>query len=212
MQSVIFEGVEYRLYDHLYAVSRDGAVLRNLQPARLGKYPQGYLAAPRGRLVHRMVATCWCERPEGANHVHHINENKTDNRAENLEWMSQRDHNRERHFGVSRGHTMSEEGRARLRMLRLGSKTREATKQKQREASLRNGSRPPPRTRGSKVSALALQRMRENSPNAVACDIDGIRYASFNAAGKALGEKPHTLRKRCLSKNFPSYRLGERSI
>lgn len=62
------------------------------------------------------------------------------------------------------------------------------------------------------MSELALRRMRENSPNAVACEIDGIRYASFNVAGEALNAKPHTLRKRCLSKNFPSYRLVERSI
>lgn len=169
--------------------------------------------AGRQRLVHRMVATCWCDRPEGAKVVHHVNHDKTDNRAENLEWVaSQSRHMSEHHPDNSLGHKVTDDGKTRLRTLRLGAKASEATKQKQREASLRNGARPPPRAKGSKVSEQALQRMRENSPNAVACEIDGIRYASFSAAGEALGEKLHTLRKRCLSKNFPSYRLGERSI
>jgi hypothetical protein len=118
----------------------------------------------------------------------------------------------ERHDHPSAGRALTDEGRARLRTLRLGTKVSEETKAKQREATLRLGLRPPPRPVGTKVSEQALQRMRENSPNAVACEIGGVRYASFNAAGEALGEKPHTLRRRCLSKNFPSYRLGERSI
>jgi hypothetical protein len=107
---------------------------------------------------------------------------------------------------------MSEAGKDRLRRLRLDSKTSEETKQKQREASLRLGLKPPPRPVGMKMGPTAIQRMRDNSPNAVGCVIAGVRYASFSAAGEALGEKPHTLRKRCLSKNFPAYQLAEGSI
>lgn len=155
-----------------------------------------------------MVAMCWLEPREGATVVHHINHNKSDNRADNLMWLSQREHMADHHNGSSRGHSMSEQGKQRLRELRLGSKTSEATKQKQREAALRLGQRPPPRPVGTKLGPEAIARMRENSPNARACEIDGVAYASFNEAGKALGIKPHTLRKRCLSKGFPSYQLA----
>lgn len=102
---------------------------------------------------------------------------------------------------------MSEAGRQRLRELRLGSKTSDATKEKQRIASLRVGSKPPPRLVGTKCTEEAIAKMRENSPNAMQCEVNGILYRSFSEAGRALGEKPHSLRKRCLSENFPSYRI-----
>ena len=38
--------------------------------------------------VHRLVATAFCENPEGYKEVNHINEDKLDNKAENLEWCS----------------------------------------------------------------------------------------------------------------------------
>lgn len=207
MNSITIDGTTFRFYDHLYAVSRAGIVLRNLLPYEPRVRPDGYADVGRKRLLHRMVATCWCDRPEGAQHVHHKNHNKSDNRAANLEWVTPKQHNNDYHPGISRGHVMSELGKQKLRDLRKGSVTNEITKQKQREANLRAGIKPPPRPLGTKCSVEAIAKMRANSPNAAACEILGVTYPSFSAASRALGQKPHTLRKRCLSENFPDYKV-----
>lgn len=208
MLSVTVDGTVYRFFNHLYAVSRSGLVLRKLRPYAPTKRPDGYLTIAR-HLMHRVVAECWCNKPEGAHHVHHKNHNKSDNRASNLEWVTPKRHMNEFHAGISAGHSMTEAGRQRLRELRLGSKTSDATKEKQRAASLRLGSKPPPPVVGSKHSQETRAKMRANSPNAMQCEVNGILYRSFSEAGLALGEKPHSLRKRCLSKNFPDYRIRE---
>ena len=39
-------------------------------------------------LVHRLIATAFCENPEGYTEVNHRDEDKENNRADNLEWCS----------------------------------------------------------------------------------------------------------------------------
>jgi hypothetical protein len=46
----------------------------------------------RRRPVHRLVAQTFNANPGRLPEIHHTNDNKTDNRAENLEWISHDDH------------------------------------------------------------------------------------------------------------------------
>lgn len=201
MDVIIHNGIEYRRFDHLYSVSENGQFLRLLEPYTPTKGPNGYLAVGRRRLAHRIVAACWCDRPEDATDVHHINHIKSDNRAANLVWLTTAQHMAE-HPETGR-QPMPESAKEKIRQSRLGSITSEETKQKQREANLRLGIKPPPRAIGTKMGPESLAKMRENSPNAQSCMIMGVKYRSFNEAGQATNQRPHTLRKRCLSKNFP---------
>lgn len=91
-------------YEGLYEVSdlgrvkglRKGTILQGL-PRR-----HGYLAVflykkgePRKQeSIHRLVAEAFCEKPNGKTEVNHINEDKTDNRACNLEWITHQDNAR----------------------------------------------------------------------------------------------------------------------
>jgi len=206
LEAVIYDGIEYRAINRLYAVSRCGKFLRRLVPINPKPRADGYLAIGRQQLAHRLVAQAWIRNPEGL-HVHHINGNRSDNRAENLEVISPAEHFGDRHKATNGKHSMSAAGKEALRQIRTGAKTSEATKQKQREAAIRLGCKPPPRIFGTKCSEAAKEKMRLNSPNACGCVVLGVLYASFSEAGQAIGMKPHTVRKRCLSENFPDFTL-----
>lgn len=207
---IIHEGISYRVYDHIYAASACGRFLKikTLSPCTPLLRRDGYLNIGRGRLAHRVVASCWVNQPEGSHHVHHINGEKADNNANNLEWVTPQEHMAVKHKGMNGYYVRSEVTRQKLRDYRTGKQTDEATKQKQREATLKLGLIPPARSVGYKCSEDAIEKMRINSPNAQGCVIDGVVYRSFSEAGRVLNEKPHTLRKRCLSVSFGNYALA----
>lgn len=83
-------------YEGLYQVSDKGRVYgikRNniLKPGVVWGYEQVVLCKNgvcKQMKVHRLVASAFCNKRENADQVNHINENKRDNRAENLEWCT----------------------------------------------------------------------------------------------------------------------------
>ena len=75
-------------YDEL----REGRIVKGL-PRR-----HGYLAVflykdgqRRQESIHRLVAEAFCRKQDGDTDVNHKNENKTDNRASNLEWCTHKE-------------------------------------------------------------------------------------------------------------------------
>lgn len=51
--------------------------------------------------VHRLVASSFCDRPDGCDVVDHINANPRDNRAENLRWCTAKQNV---HYAIESGH------------------------------------------------------------------------------------------------------------
>jgi hypothetical protein len=206
MFTITFDGIDYRIFNATYAVSRCGKVLRKLQPFAPRLRPDGYLCCGHD-LVHRMVMAVWSGQDIARRHIHHINENKTDNRLENLECLTYHEHMGVRHKEariVAGKYERTPEIREKIRQSKLGTKASPETRAKMSAAHL--GKKRPFFKRASPSKATRQLRSIQHHFN-TACRIDGIEYRSFAEAGRILGIKQHTLRHRCLSKNFPNYQI-----
>lgn len=84
-----------RFRDTKYLVTEDGRIWseytnRFLKPCNNAGYQNISLGGGKKnkRFIHRMVAECYIENPNNYEEVNHINNNRSDNRVENLEWCT----------------------------------------------------------------------------------------------------------------------------
>jgi hypothetical protein len=62
-------------------------------------------------IFHRIIAECFVEKIDGKNYVNHINRIKTDNRAANLEYVTNKENCIHAYMGRKRGITIAKNGK-----------------------------------------------------------------------------------------------------
>lgn len=92
MEKQISDFPDYWVHSDGYVVSCKNRKRHRMTGGSTGHgYPQVTLrhnGVQVQRLVHRLVAESFCNRPDGADQVNHKDGNKCNNRADNLEWVS----------------------------------------------------------------------------------------------------------------------------
>ena len=98
-QPMIEQWKDVKGYEGLYQVSSIGRVKslridRMLKPNNHHEYNRVSLVKDgkkRNCLVHRLVAMAFIPNPSNKKQINHINKNRSDNRVDNIEWVTQRE-------------------------------------------------------------------------------------------------------------------------
>lgn len=86
-----------RSVDRITTQSNNGVLSQNKYKGKIlnGRSDKGYIrvhVSKNGKseslLVHRIVASAFCEKPAGCDIVNHLDNNPSNNRADNLEWTT----------------------------------------------------------------------------------------------------------------------------